>query len=82
MSEQNEESKRKPWGCAVAALVALPISYALALGPAAWLHANSSRSIQNALETIFMPLLLVVEAAGDNYFIESFFKPYVEWWEA
>jgi hypothetical protein len=54
----------------------------LALGPAAWLHANSPPFIQNLLETVFMPLLLVLEAVGENAFVDSFLQPYAEWWGA
>ncbi|MFT5328633.1 MAG: hypothetical protein ACI8P0_006548 [Planctomycetaceae bacterium] len=82
MSEDDKEAKRKPWGCVIVIVASLPITYVLALGPAAWLHANSPPFIQNLLETVFMPLLLVLEAVGENAFVDSFLQPYAEWWGA
>lgn len=78
MSGDDCGAQRKSWGCVIGILASFPVVYALSLGPVAWLHYHSPEPIQNVIEIVYMPLLVVCQAAEDNYFFETFFKPYVE----
>lgn len=82
MGQENEDERRKPWGCAVTIVVLFPILYALALGPAAWLHSRSSPLIQDLIEIAFAPLLMVLELTRGSALFDAVIDPYVRWWDS
>jgi hypothetical protein len=76
MSESDEEKPRRPWGCAAAAMVLLPVLYILGIGPAAWLYHHSPPAVQTALEFVYMPLPIIVRFTV----LVDALRSYVEWW--
>ncbi|WP_395750805.1 hypothetical protein [Prosthecobacter sp.] len=80
MNDEPESPRQSSYYSAVLAiLVALPLLYALSIGPAAYCLSkfNVGRSTEDMVEAFYAPIIWL----ADHTSMEKPIDSYIEWWE-